>query len=656
MAVKYFDPDGGNDANDGLSFANRKKSWNAVSFAAGDELRIIAAPDPISLGSVSWTNGSNTLTLPAAKTLTVDNCDTAWTPSTNVTATAITANTSFTSSLTHPYKEGTGRAHIVAASAFATGIIAYRALPSTLNLSGYTALSLYFGNSVAIVANGLRLDLCSDAVGAVPVASYTFPADSTTGTVRAMLLEFGSALPSNVNSIALYALLDPGVNAAFALDNIIACQSKGHADHFCHDSLIGKQTTGEPEWWPIRSIDGTTVVLGDLLSTPSSAGRLYPGATETVTTYAQQTQRLLASGLVTANNVKFNISGGWDRTAMTTQTGRSVLTGYGFVATPFRATSPAFTITGGIGIAGFQSGILGHQTLTGTCDAHVDFVVGCATVCGSLENYRVIDIGTAIMCDAFGSNSGSNIWNTRVLVDIDLYGESRTTSGLFTSATDFGPNSPPTQADFRVGMFRNNATVFGDGQGSIYVRGAQLVANTNDFGDVSTNRLNTVLIGCSFQRAPDSGTISNGSVVYTGRNGDPRLCGYFNYLISCEVQTTVVPATGDTAAWAFEFRTNDVVAATPLYYPISRFAVEAGKTYTIGYDGRYASTNTLGRVRVVDTDRTEYGATMAGGANAWATYSFNFTADADGYVEIELGGYGSANNSVYAANFTIAVS
>lgn len=48
MATFYIDPEGGNDSNDGTTFANRKKN-TLPTLAAGDTLRMIASPDPVSI-------------------------------------------------------------------------------------------------------------------------------------------------------------------------------------------------------------------------------------------------------------------------------------------------------------------------------------------------------------------------------------------------------------------------------------------------------------------------------------------------------------------------------------------------------------------------------------------------------------------------------
>lgn len=61
MATYYIDFEGGNDANDGLSFANRWKTFTngatAARIAPGDTMRVMASPNPTSIGNATWTNG-----------------------------------------------------------------------------------------------------------------------------------------------------------------------------------------------------------------------------------------------------------------------------------------------------------------------------------------------------------------------------------------------------------------------------------------------------------------------------------------------------------------------------------------------------------------------------------------------------------------------
>ena len=61
MTTFYLDYEGGNDANAGTSFATRWKTITsgatAARIAPGDTIRIMASPDPTSIGDATWTGG-----------------------------------------------------------------------------------------------------------------------------------------------------------------------------------------------------------------------------------------------------------------------------------------------------------------------------------------------------------------------------------------------------------------------------------------------------------------------------------------------------------------------------------------------------------------------------------------------------------------------
>lgn len=327
MTTFYLDFEGGNDANAGTSFALRWKTITsgatAARIAAGDTIRIMASPDETSLGqNVTWTAGSPTLTLTTAVTQTVSNCETAWTASANVTATAAATRR----------RQGTNAASLVVATGFTTGIIAYSAT-GTLDLSGYQQASFWIYTTAAVAANALVLDFCSDTVGAVPVDSFTIPFATPAGAWWPVTINKGSALGASIQSVALRAATDPG-GVTIWLDNIIACKAPSAADSLTHNSMISKNIGTEPWWFPVMNIDGTTVTLnGSWSAVNQGAGWDYPGTTATTTTYKREsifadvgTSTVNDSG--TLNN-PITFSGGWNRTDMSTQTGETWVRGKG---------------------------------------------------------------------------------------------------------------------------------------------------------------------------------------------------------------------------------------------------------------------------------------------------------------------------------------
>lgn len=328
--------------------ANKADAWKtllsgatAARIAPNDTIRLMATGYPSSLGiNATWTQGSKTVTLASSLTQMVSDCESAWTGSANVTTTADTSN----------YKEGTKSAKHVIASGFTTGKVAYFAT-GTLNLSGYQQISFWFQNNAAVASGSvLSLRLCSDTIGAVSVQTIAIPAIPSTTNWIPITVDIGSALPSAVESIALYADSDPGT-ITVQLDDIIACKASSSADSLTLSSLIGKVwnlsweastayasndirkptqpnrngyrykvTAGgggssggseptwpteigttvtdgaltwtcegyEDTWFGIQSINGTTVKLDNHVNALATEGRGYAGATETVAAYKRE--------------------------------------------------------------------------------------------------------------------------------------------------------------------------------------------------------------------------------------------------------------------------------------------------------------------------------------------------------------------------------
>lgn len=390
MATFYLDFDGGNDANDGTSFANRWKSVTsgatAARIAPGDVIRVMASPAPTLLdSSASWTQDDRTVTLSGAVTATITSCDTAWTASANVTATANTTR-----------KEGTNSANLAIASGFTTGLAAYFAT-GTLNLSSYQQVSFWFFNSAAVAASTLSLRLCTDTVGAVSVHTIAIPAVPSSNQWVPITVDLATNLNSAIASVALYADLDPGT-VTVRFDNIIACKASSSADSLSLTSHIGKihnlswaastayssgdkrkptpanrtgltynVTTGgtsgsseptwpqeigatvsdgsvvwtafgpEETWYPIKSISGTTVTIDNHTNSLQGAGRGYSGATESIATYKRETIKFTMSATAGVSNQSVQDSGtvaspivftgGWNRTDMSTQTDETWVSG-----------------------------------------------------------------------------------------------------------------------------------------------------------------------------------------------------------------------------------------------------------------------------------------------------------------------------------------
>lgn len=334
MPVLFLDPVAGNDANDGLTFATRKRTINSVSTAAAalDTVRVIASPDPVSIGAATWTDNSKVIAFANPANLKVDGCDSGWVASTNVT-------------LSHPIGAsglgltGTSYVSIAPVAAFTTGKMAYKTLPAPLVLSAFQQLAVFFYSSGSGTFT-FTVKLCSDTLGDFPVASLSkamvHPVDFITSTWAQVILDYGADFPATpINSIAVYLDVDAGATTVL-FDDFVCCKGYGDAGRIDFESLIGKKTTGEPEWYTVADLSENGVSLSGSPTMKGTDVRPYRGVSETVTTYILNPLKL-GPWTTTDATIKKNVvfDGGWDRTDMSTRTGETWLSGgrrfYGFV-------------------------------------------------------------------------------------------------------------------------------------------------------------------------------------------------------------------------------------------------------------------------------------------------------------------------------------
>lgn len=329
MSTTWFvDVLNGNDSNTGTSFAQRFLTINkaVTSAAAGDLVHVMQSPNPVDMGqTATWTNLSATVTLTSAVTQVISSCDSAWSASTNITC-----------STNSTRKEGTNCATFSSNASFTTGKIAFFAT-GTLNLSSYNQISFWFDytGSGQLAANTLQFQLCSDTSGNTPVNSITLNRAVNANQWTPITLDTGSALGSSIQSINVIAL-SAFTSKSFRLDNVFAALPSTSAGALTLTSLIGKNTSGEL-WYPIKSISGTTVTL-DMHPNNTGTAKGYSGTTGSAEIYRRETIKTAATSSQsgTIQQIPSNsgtsaspitISGGWDTTAMSSQTGDSYLDG-----------------------------------------------------------------------------------------------------------------------------------------------------------------------------------------------------------------------------------------------------------------------------------------------------------------------------------------
>lgn len=257
---------------------------------ASDEIRIAKTAEPTSIGNATWTSKSITVTLATAQTTLIDEADSGW---------VAAAGGDITVSTNTTRKSGTARTILTFDATPQTNIKqAYKTLPAALNLSAYDSICFWFNPSAPITDNNrLKICLCSDTTGDTIVDEFIIPAIATSNANFNSLdlpKNGGGSLGTNINSIAVYSMgAAVSASSAYSLDNINACNANG----LNLNTLIGKSSTAwttdiDKMWYPIKSIDGTTVILdGSYTNTTMTLGTTLRGyyttgtTPETVTTY-----------------------------------------------------------------------------------------------------------------------------------------------------------------------------------------------------------------------------------------------------------------------------------------------------------------------------------------------------------------------------------
>lgn len=249
-----------------------------TGIAAGDTVKVAKTDDPISIGNATWTNGSPTVTLASAKTKNLSRCENNWTAKTYITSNAYSTGSAL--------KEGSYCLAVVPASSFTTGQACWTATDETGDMSAYNAISFWCRPSADIAANTVRIDLHSSADGTgSPVNSFTITKGLEAGRWHCLTLtpDAGGSLDSNVNSMAIYYLLDPGT-VNFYIDNILAVDK----DVLSLSSLLSIDGSAIPDdcYYEIKSINGTTITLDPYAYAYVNITMNWVGDTDTYETFA----------------------------------------------------------------------------------------------------------------------------------------------------------------------------------------------------------------------------------------------------------------------------------------------------------------------------------------------------------------------------------
>jgi hypothetical protein len=645
MATFYLDFEGGNDSNDGTTFANRWKTITSGATAArtapGDVIRIMKSPDPVSLGvNGTFTKQSATVTLASAVTANIDRGEVLWTTATNVTS--ITSTTR---------KEGNLAVQLSIGAAFTTGLVGYRAT-GTLDLSAYNNISFWIRTSIATVANTFRIDLCSDTAGATPVHSFTIDTAFGAAIWKPVTFKNGAALSSSIQSVAITALLDPGTNVVL-IDNIIACNDL----HF--NSLIGTSSSATNMiWYPIRSINGTTVQLeSEQANVSSTAVRGWHDTTTTTTAYVRDTVRLTSAQTINESGsaaALIKYSGGWDRTNMSTQDGvtfvqadRNIFTGATFThATQFTEFSRAGVLwgAGSFAMAGsynrlYDCGTYGANTSSNPqIDNYIENFYGIS------NNTTPLSITGCVVQTAYlYSNFGNGVLTSGFCEIKDITSNNNSTHGMQLGGCTFGKNI----------ICRDNVQ-FGISSTSY----AEINGITTS-GNLSGAINNSSLLRINNASLSEATKINSGSI-RTPANAS-RYSTYVGYQRANSNDTVLdinTPVHGTATRSYRHLPTSNTFSQIPIVQSLQPFAVNGGALVTFKIWVQRSNTGVMGRVRLngyvtpgVDADVT---ASTSAAVNTWEELTVTCTPSAAGVVQIDLESYYvSATGFVYFGDATV---
>ena len=270
MTTYHIDPINGDDSNDGSTWALAKK-FPVVADGALNKI----AKTPIHLiGDAQWTQLSNEITLAVPAVATIDEAvGNTWSGATGVTMGSYSVR-----------KLGASCQSIYCTTSHNTASkAAWKTLPSTLDLSSFTKISLWLQASHIANYNSkqLKICLCSDSNGDTIVNEFILGEIYVTNRHHAMTLDYGGALGSNINSIAIYANAAAGVSVYVRVNNIIAC------NNLSLNSIISKNEDDTEDLIPIQNITNGDTISIDIGNVTFDTAAKYCGSTELTTLYAR---------------------------------------------------------------------------------------------------------------------------------------------------------------------------------------------------------------------------------------------------------------------------------------------------------------------------------------------------------------------------------
>lgn len=780
MTTYYIDPEGGSDANTGLSFAQRWKSITKIGagLTAGDEVRVMASSAPslassdtiwptpsetvvnasvsgtsvscsnsapivvshsshpfvtgdwvgisgdtgnkaangiwkitvINANSYQLNNSTGNGTSASAKVVPMTNC-VIETPtplckhifgvrSAGVSKTTMAVSSNVTSVLTNNALSPTGFDHITLnfAAAFTTGKAAYYTLPATLDLSSFTTIAIRAMRTST--ASGISLKLCSDSQGNTPVASFTLserlPYAYFWGS---LVFNNGAALPSGINSIAIYVDTDPGAAAhSLSIDHFIACNS------VTPNSVVSYQSDPlDMNWFPVGILTETYIMLGSVSLNNKVASSLclpYSGAVSGLQPLYSYGTHIAGMGFgdyyVDGTSAAiFKVTGGWSRNDMGSVTGETLLLLQGVGAAlragkyniidRISAANAASAITYGVANGASRSYIAMRHILNingpvvslspDSVDCEIRFgvlnfcaegiSVGSATVVNSIGIEKAVIrncIGVAIYVYSGKNSLVQNISCKRIPRESSKQTVSVNSGGAIKFVScDFDIDSPelPSLATAPVKVYHGLL----DFESCNFSMPVSDFCNSFDSGNGGDLRfkncsgitLGTVSSAATFGRTTPAYSYTTGKLAYTRLNSDTAANGTITSKLHTYMQSAEKHS--GTSGWAVAvIDPEGVPEARPAKVPLGKIGAAGNLPITLSLRVKRADSNIHAALTV---DESNYAAIAfqeaeAASTGVWELLQITITPSENFVVEPYLNIWGATSSMCYFDTFEIS--
>ena len=566
-------------------------------------------------------------------------------------------------------------------TSFTTGKAAYTTLPSALDLSAYQQISFRFSfyNHKEYDAGGdgsISVKLCSDTSGNTAVHTIDIPNFGGRTGIGSFPVtkDFGSALSTSIRSVAIYINTDQDDTFDMSIGQLIACKDSSLADAITMNSIITKEssetTTGES--WEITFASGKFLGIGNGETyrpvTTNDEWQLYSGPSETVAAYHRRSlstnnatvygfygnMLYIDRGSAFADNT-CTISGGWDRTNMSTRDGLTCLAGSSIYSTLFASIRYTENLT----IKHLQTfEFYHHYEGYGSASVHMENCLLSNNMYGNMDvpgastynncifmnettfQYRYGDGSILTNCKFVSAGFASYDDSNTLYKDCTMRGDSYQGSSYSPQLNRY-VNCSIDDLKSDIIRFNNNS---GGGGEAHFINCTFSNMGTNDM----VNYTNTVS-STKFDTARLTLTRYNNSAT------DHRT--YWNYVTM--VSETSVRHTASGIAWKVDIQSANYTAAVPFNFTLAEIFVTASSAVTATIWVRRTNTALTVKWGVLASDNTLLGVssdvtdTASASADTWEQLSVTFTPTIEGVAKIKLIAYGGSTYSFYFDDFAI---